>query len=272
MPSSRMKLVVVGAAGRMGRALVRAISESPSLVLHGAVEREGSPMLGQDSGVLAGVSPNSIPINADARGTFAGADGVIDFTSPASTLIFGEMAAEFGLVHIVGTTGMSEGDLRKLEAFASRSVLVRSGNFSFGVNLLAALVRRAAASLGPDWDIEISEMHHRLKVDAPSGTALLLGEAAAAGREIPLTGHSVRSRDGHTGVRPQGAIGFQSLRGGSVIGDHTVIFAGSGERLELRHVAEDRSLFATGAVKAALWAHGKAPGIYTMDDILGLKG
>lgn len=271
MPSNPMRLVVVGAAGRMGRTLVGAVSENPATILHAAIEREGSPFIGQDAGVLAGQSPSGIAVTTDARSAFSGADGVLDFTAPAATLIFAGLAAEHGLVDVVGTTGMSEADLSRLAGHAKRAPIIRSGNFSLGVNMLAALVKRAAASLGPDWDIEIIEMHHRLKVDAPSGTALLLGEAAAEGRGVTLEGHSVRARDGHPGVRPPGAIGFQALRGGTVIGEHTVILAGHGERIELRHSAEDRGLFAAGAVKAALWGRDKGPGQYSMDDILGLK-
>jgi 4-hydroxy-tetrahydrodipicolinate reductase len=269
-PAAPMRLVVVGAAGRMGRALVRAVAENPAATLRAAIEREGAPALGEDSGLLAGLPANGIPITTDALGAFVGAQGVLDFTAPAATVAFSALAAQARLVHVVGTTGMGEADLDRLDAAARHAVIVRSGNFSLGVNMLAALVKRAAQSLGPDWDIEISEMHHRMKVDAPSGTALMLGEAAAAGRDIRLSEASVRARDGHTGAREAGTIGFQALRGGSVIGDHTVIFAGNGERLELRHIAEDRGLFAAGAVKAALWGLTRKPGHYSMDDILGL--
>lgn len=268
---SPMRLVVVGAAGRMGRTLVRAVSESPNAVLHAAIERDGSPDIGKDSGVLAGLPANGIPVTDDALTAFVGAQGVLDFTAPAATIAFSMLAAQARLVHVVGTTGMSADDIGKLTIAARHAVIVRSGNFSLGVNMLAALVKRAAASLGPEWDIEIVEMHHRMKVDAPSGTALLLGEAAAAGRGVSLSNAAVRARDGHTGAREAGTIGFQALRGGTVIGDHTVILAGSGERLELRHVAEDRGLFAQGAVKAALWGLTKKPGHYSMDDILGLQ-
>jgi 4-hydroxy-tetrahydrodipicolinate reductase len=267
-----MRLVVTGAAGRMGRALVKAVSESPDAVLHAAIEREGSPAIGEDSGVLAGLPANGIPVTADALEAFVKAEGVLDFTAPAATKAFSVLAAQARLVHVVGTTGLGEEDLRALTLAARHAVVIRSGNFSLGVNMLAALVKRAAASLGVDWDIEIVEMHHRMKVDAPSGTALLLGEAAAEGRGVSLSSAAVRSRDGHTGARETGTIGFQALRGGTVIGDHTVILAGNGERLELRHVAEDRGLFAAGAVKAALWGRGRKPGLFSMDDILGLKG
>lgn len=265
-----MRLVVVGAGGRMGRALVRAVTENPDTVLHAAIERPDSPLVGQDSGVLAGLTPNGIPVTTDALAAFVTAQGVLDFTAPAASVAFSALAAQARLVHVVGTTGMGDADLDRLDAAARHAVVVRSGNFSLGVNMLAALVKRAAAALVKDWDIEIVEMHHRMKVDAPSGTALLLGEAAAAGRQVDLKAASVRARDGHTGAREAGTIGFQALRGGTVVGDHTVIFAGNGERLELRHVAEDRGLFAQGAVKAALWGLGRKPGHYSMDDVLGL--
>lgn len=268
---SPMRLVVVGAAGRMGRTLVRAVSENAGAVLHAAIEREGSPAIGQDSGILAGLPANGIPVTTDALEAFVGAQGVLDFTAPAATVAFSALAAQARLVHVVGTTGMSEADIGKLTLAARHAVVIRSGNFSLGVNMLAALVKRAAASLGPDWDIEIIEMHHRMKVDAPSGTALLLGEAAASGRGVSLSNAAVRARDGHTGARQEGTIGFQALRGGTVIGDHTVILAGNGERIELRHIAEDRGLFAAGAVKAALWGLNRKPGHYSMNDILGLE-
>lgn len=267
-----MRLVVVGAGGRMGKSLVKAVSEMPGVILHAAIERAGSPFLGQDSGVVAGLAPNGIPITEDALTAFVHAQGVLDFTAPAATVEFAALAAQARLVHVIGTTGLGEADFAKLRAAARHSIVVQSGNFSLGVNMLAALVKQAARSLQAGWDIEIVEMHHRMKVDAPSGTALLLGEAAAKARGVSLKDKAVKSREGHTGARPEGAIGFQALRGGSVIGDHTVILAGEGERIELRHIAEDRGLFAQGAVKAALWGwhHGRS-GYYTMNDVLGIE-
>ena len=267
---SEMRLIVVGAAGRMGRMLVRTIHETHGATLCGAVEHEGSIALGQDAGLLAGVGASGIRITDDPLPLFAKADGVLDFTTPAATVGFAALAAQARIVHVVGTTGMEPAHLHALEAAARHAVIVRSGNMSLGVNLLAAVVRRVAAALGEDFDIEIVEMHHRQKVDAPSGTALLLGEAAAAGRGIALDTHSERGRDGITGARKPGAIGFASLRGGTVTGDHSVVFAGPSERIVLTHVAEDRVLFAKGAVKAALWAQGRKPGLYGMDDVLGL--
>jgi 4-hydroxy-tetrahydrodipicolinate reductase len=264
-----MRLVVVGAAGRMGQLLARAVHQAPACTLVGAIEREGSPALGQDAGVVGGGSPVGVTVTADPLEAFSKADGVLDFTAPEATVAFAALAAQARIVHVVGTTGLSDEHFAKLEAAARHARIVQSGNMSLGVNLLAGLVRRAAATLGEDFDIEIVEMHHRMKVDAPSGTALLLGEAAAGGRGISLREHSARARDGHMGARRGGDIGFASLRGGSVVGDHTVIFAGTGERLELSHRAEDRSLFARGAVKAAEWAFPQKPGYYTMADVLG---
>jgi 4-hydroxy-tetrahydrodipicolinate reductase len=266
---SEMRLVVVGAAGRMGRMLVKTVAEIDGCRLVGAIEREGSPALGQDAGSLAGTGPLDVTVTDDPLPVFAQADGVLDFTAPAATTAFAALAAR--VVHVIGTTGLQEADFTRLEAAARHARIVQSGNMSLGVNLLAGLVRKVAATLGEDVDIEILEMHHRMKVDAPSGTALLLGEAAAEGRKVPLKERAVRSRDGHTGARNPGDIGFATLRGGSVVGDHTVIFAAQGERLELSHRAEDRTLFARGAVKAALWAFDKKPGYYTMADVLGLN-
>ena len=265
-----MRLIVVGAAGRMGRTLIRVISETPGAVLAGAIEREGAPEIGRDAGELAGLGPNGMAITTDALPLFAKAEGVLDFTVPAATLAFTELAAQARIVHVIGTTGLSADDEAKIRAAARHAVIVKSGNMSLGVNLLAALVRQAARALDPSFDIEVLEMHHRSKVDAPSGTALMLGRAAAEGRGIVLEEHSVRSRDGVTGARKNGDIGFATLRGGSVIGEHSVILSGDGETITLSHSASDRALFARGAVKAALWGRDKKPGLYAMADVLGL--
>jgi 4-hydroxy-tetrahydrodipicolinate reductase len=267
---SEMRLVVVGAAGRMGRMLIRAVAETESCRLVGAIEREGSTALGHDAGLLAGTGLLEVDVTDDPLPVFAQADGVLDFTTPAATAAFAALAAQARIVHVVGTTGLADADFTKLEAAARHARIVQSGNMSLGVNLLAGLVRKVASTLGEDFDIEILEMHHRMKVDAPSGTALLLGEAAAKGRGVALAERSVRSRDGHTGARRPGDLGFATLRGGTVVGDHTVIFAGAGERIELSHRAEDRAIFARGAIRAALWAFDKKPGYYSMADVLGL--
>ena len=268
---SDMRLIVAGAGGRMGRALTRAIAETEGAVLTGALEAPGSELLGKDAGILAGLPANGVKLSADLWSLSKEADGILDFTVPAATIANVAIAAQRGLVHVVGTTGLSASDNAVIKSVTSQAIVVQSGNMSLGVNLLAALVKRVAQSLDAGFDIEILEMHHRAKIDAPSGTALLLGEAAAAGRNIKLDERSVRGRDGVTGARESGDIGFASLRGGTVTGDHTVIFSGPYERIELTHKAEDRMIFAHGALKAALWAHGKKPGLYSMADVLGLS-
>ena len=266
-----MRLIVAGAGGRMGRALTRVISETSGAVLAGALEAPGSELLGKDAGVLAGLPENGVKLSADLWTMSANADGILDFTVPGATIANVAIAAERGLVHVIGTTGLSASDDAVIKSVTKRAIVVKSGNMSLGINLLAALVKRVAQSLDDSFDIEILEMHHKAKVDAPSGTALLLGEAAAEGRKIALDKHSARGRDGLTGARKAGDIGFASLRGGSVTGDHSVIFAGPMERIELTHRAEDRTMFAQGAVKAAMWARNQKPGFYSMADVLGLK-
>lgn len=269
---NEMKLVVAGASGRMGCSLIRAILALEGVTLHGAIERDGSEMIGRDAGEIAGLGRNGITISGDALATIANADGLIDFTAPTASVEYAGYTAQARCVHVIGTTGFSEDEEEKLTAAARHATIVKSGNMSLGVNLLSVLVQRAAAALdASDYDIEIVEMHHRHKVDAPSGTALLLGEAAARGRGIDLAENSVRSRDGHTGPRETGTIGFATLRGGSVVGEHSVIFAGEGERISLSHHAQDRANFANGALKAALWAWGEKPGLYNMRDVLGLN-
>jgi 4-hydroxy-tetrahydrodipicolinate reductase len=267
---SDMRLVVVGAAGRMGQALVRAVQATPGVVLAAAIERAGVPALGQDAGLAAGAGPTGVTITDDALAAFAKADGVLDFTLPGASVSFAALAAQARIAHVIGTTGFSEDDFAKLRAASRHCAIVQSGNMGLGVNVLALLVKQAAKALGQDYDIEIVEMHHRMKVDAPSGTALLLGEAAASGRGIQLADHMDKARDGHTGARKPGDIGFASLRGGTVAGEHSVILAGAGERITLSHSAESRENWANGAVKAALWARGRKPGYFSMKDVLGL--
>ena len=266
-----MRLVVAGAGGRMGRTLVKAIADSKGFALAGALEDARSPLIGWDSGTLAGTPENGVKLAADAAKLMADADGIIDFTAPTASISFADIAAKGKKVHILGTTGLSAAEETKIKDAAKSAVIVKSGNMSLGVNLLAALTRRVAKTLDRSFDIEILEMHHNQKVDAPSGTALMLGRAAAEGRGIDLDSHSVRERDGHTGARKAGDIGFATLRGGSIVGEHSVIFAGPAERLELVHKAEDRMIFARGALHAALWARGRSPGLYSMMDVLGLS-
>jgi 4-hydroxy-tetrahydrodipicolinate reductase len=268
---AEMRLIVAGAGGRMGRTLVKAIVDIKGFTLVGALEDARSPLLGWDAGTLAGTPENGVKLTGDAAALIDKADGVVDFTAPGPTVAFAELAAKNGKVHIIGTTGLSAADEAKIKDAAKKVVIVKSGNMSLGVNLLAALTRRVAKTLDKAFDVEILEMHHNQKVDAPSGTALMLGRAAAEGRGIDLDKHSVKSRDGHTGARKAGDIGFAALRGGSVVGEHSVIFAGPAERLELLHKAEDRMIFARGALHAALWARAQKPGLYSMMDVLGLK-
>jgi 4-hydroxy-tetrahydrodipicolinate reductase len=276
-----LKVAIAGAGGRMGAANIRAVAAMKGLTLHSALggltvhsafERSGSPAVGQDAGVLAGIGPLGVIITDDIEAALQGAEAIIDFTTPAASVLLAKRAARDGLVDIIGTTGCgAEDDAAIRQAAAAGARIVKAGNFSLGVNLLQGLVRKAAKALGEDFDIDILEMHHNKKVDAPSGTALMLGEAAAAGRGIKLAEHSVSGRDGITGPRIAGDIGFAALRGGTVVGDHTVIFAGDSERIELTHRAESRTIFANGAVRAALWASAQKPGLYSMADVLGLN-
>jgi 4-hydroxy-tetrahydrodipicolinate reductase len=266
-----MRVVIAGAGGRMGRTLIHAVTATKGLKLAGAVDAPDSAVIGRDAGELAGLGPNGIKVVSDAAPLLKNADGLIEFTIPAATLVLAELTAAAGLFHIIGTTGHSAEEEAVIAQAAKRATIVKSGNMSLGVNLLAALTKRVAKTLGEDYDIEIVEMHHNKKIDAPSGTALLLGRAAAEGRGIDLAKRSARGRDGMTGARRPGDIGFASLRGGTVVGDHAVIFAGPAERIELTHRAEDRMIFARGALHAALWARGKTPGLYSMADVLRLK-
>jgi 4-hydroxy-tetrahydrodipicolinate reductase len=266
-----MKIGIVGCAGRMGRMLLKQVLETQGCTLAGGTERPGSEFLGQDLGILAGHTANGILSTDNTRAVFEAADVVIDFTAPAATCCHAKLATETGTKLVIGTTGMTADDLDVIASCAEKTAIVRAGNMSMGVNLLACLVQQAAAALGEEFDIEIIEMHHKHKVDAPSGTALLLGEAAAAGRNVVLDDVSQRVRDGITGERKAGDIGFATLRGGDVVGEHTVMLAGAGERIELTHKATDRRIFAAGAVRACTWLADKNAGLYDMKDVLGLS-
>ncbi|MDA0368155.1 MAG: 4-hydroxy-tetrahydrodipicolinate reductase [Proteobacteria bacterium] len=267
-----LKIGIAGCAGRMGQTLLRQVAATPGCVIAGGSEAPGSAAIGQDVAGLAGLPAAGIAVVDSADALFAACDAVLDFTVPAATAANARAAATHGKILIAGTTGMSAGDEAALRDAAQKTPIVYAANMSVGVNVLAQVVKQVATMLGPDaFDIEVVEMHHRNKVDAPSGTALLLGRAAAQGRGVTLDDVADRGRDGITGARQAGHIGFASLRGGSVPGDHTVIFASDSERLELTHRAQDRSLFAAGAVRAALWARGKPAGLYDMTDVLGLK-
>ncbi len=263
-------IVVMGVSGRMGGMLVREVAASPAVRLVAALERPGHDWLGRDVGEALGLGALGVAVSDDPLEAIAGAQAVLDFTAPAASLAMADLAAQARAVHVIGTTGFAAEDLARLKRAARHATIVRAGNMSLGVNLLVRLTRMVAEALGEEFDIEIVEMHHRHKVDAPSGTALMLGEAAAAGRGVQLGRVADRGRDGQTGARVAGHIGFAALRGGDVVGEHDVIFAGEGERIVLRHIATDRAIFARGALKAALWGIGRKPGEYDMMDVLGL--
>ena len=254
----------------MGRTLIKLIDEQDGVALAGGLEAASSASLGEDLGVLAGGEKLGLSASDDALTLMSQADGVIDFTTPAASVELAALTAQARLVHIIGTTGFDTDQEAQIAAAARHARIVKSGNMSLGVNMLAGLVRQAAAQLGDAWDIEIIDLHHRHKVDAPSGTALLLGAAAAQGRGVDLDDAKESGRDGIGAPRATGAIGFAALRGGSVVGDHEVILAGENEQIRLAHRAEDRDIFARGALKAALWAQDQSEGLYSMQQVLGL--
>ena len=265
-----MKIGIVGCAGRMGRMLVKQVTETEGCIVAGGTEPDNSPFIGKDLGELAGVGTLDVSIKTDTRALFDAVDAVIDFTAPAATISHAKIAAEFKKIHVIGTTGLTNEEQADVAACGTDAVIVQGANMSLGVNLLAQLTKKVAAILDEDFDIEVLEMHHRHKVDAPSGTALLLGKAAAEGRNVDHDSVADRGRDGITGARKKGDIGYAVLRGGNVVGDHTVMFAAENEIIEISHKAGDRAIFARGAVRAALWAQGKAAGNYDMMDVLGL--
>ncbi|WP_323784002.1 4-hydroxy-tetrahydrodipicolinate reductase [Thalassovita sp.] len=263
-------IVITGASGRMGQMLIKTVQDSAKARLVGVVERPGHDWIGHDVGECMGGGAVGVAVSDDPLELFAHAQAVIDFTSPAATVEFAALAAQARAVHVIGTTGLSDEDLKKINAAARHATVIRAGNMSLGVNLLVQLTKTVAAALDEDFDIEVIEAHHNKKVDAPSGTALMLGEAAAEGRGVSLENVADRGRDGITGAREQGHIGFSAIRGGDIVGEHDVLFAAAGERIVLRHIATDRAIFARGALKAALWGQTKGPGEYNMMDVLGL--
>jgi 4-hydroxy-tetrahydrodipicolinate reductase len=261
---------VIGCAGRMGRMLVADIVATEGCALAGGVARPGAACIGQDVGELAGVGRLGIAVGESADQLLRDSDVAVDFTTATATAEHAALAASLGKPIVIGTTGLSAAEESEVRAAAAKIPVVLAANTSLGINLLLGLVAQVAQRLGPDWDIEIVEMHHKGKVDSPSGTALALGRAAAAARHVSLEEVAVRGRDGITGPRPPGAIGFAALRGGDAVGDHHVIFAGAGERLELVHRATNRAIYAKGAVRAALWLKGQPAGLYGMKEVLGL--
>jgi 4-hydroxy-tetrahydrodipicolinate reductase len=263
-------IVITGASGRMGQMLIKTVLESDKAKLVGVVERAGHDWVGRDVGECMGGAAVGVAVTDDALEAFSKTQAVIDFTAPEATVEFAALAAQARAVHVIGTTGMAEEHLTKVNAAARHATVIRAGNMSLGVNLLVQLTKKVAAALDEDFDIEVIEAHHNKKVDAPSGTALMLGEAAAEGRGVNLEDVRDSGRDGITGARKKGDIGFTAIRGGDIVGEHDVLFAAAGERIVLRHLATDRAIFARGALKAALWGQGKAPGEYDMIDVLGL--
>lgn len=258
-----MKITIAGAAGRMGQMLIREIGRTEGASLAAALEGSGSNALGQEAA-------KGIKIVSDAGAAIGAGDCIIDFTVPAATVAHAKVAAEKGVAMVIGTTGLDPEQTKAIHECAKKVPILWAANMSLGVNILLALVEKTASMLDPAYDIEVLEMHHRHKIDAPSGTALALGKAAAAGRKVQLEKVWRKSRDGHTGARPAGEIGFATLRGGEEVGVHTVMFAAAGERLELSHRAFSRETYASGAVRSALWLQGKKPGLYGMKDVLGL--
>jgi len=267
----KTRIVVTGVSGRMGQMLIKTIAESDTVALHGVLEREGHPWIGKDLGAMMGSAETGVFVSDTPSDVLRNAHVVVDFTIPDATVQFAQEAARHGVAHVIGTTGNTDLHLGEIKKAAEKTAIVRAGNMSLGVNLLVKLTTQVAAALDADFDIEIIEAHHNKKIDAPSGTALMLGEAAAEGRGVPLQDVRDTNRDGIVGARKRGDIGFVAIRGGDIVGEHDVMFASPVERITLRHVAQSRDVFARGAIKAAEWVRSQAPGEYDMFDVLGLR-
>ena len=265
-----LRISIAGASGRMGHMLIEAVLASGDCALAGALDVAGSPALGQDAGAFLGRA-TGVAITDNLRAGLAGADVLIDFTRPEGTLAHLAACRELGVRAVVGTTGFTPAQKAELAAHAQHLALVLAPNMSVGVNVMLRLLDQAARALGESYDIEVLEMHHRHKVDAPSGTALAMGEVLAKARGVDLATQGVFSRHGHTGERPPGAIGFATLRGGDEVGEHTVLFAGTGERIAITHKSGSRANYAEGSLRAARFLAGREPGLYGMDDVLGLS-
>ncbi len=262
---------ITGAAGRMGRNLVQAVTEHPQAGLAAALDRPDNPFIGQDAGELAGSGRLGVTLADDVDAALQGLDVLIDFTAPEATVRHAGLCAQAGLPLVVGTTGMDASGRDALNDAATTVPVVFAANYSAGVTLALRLIADAARALGDDYDVEIIEAHHRHKVDAPSGTALRMGEVVAESLGRDLARDAVYGREGQTGVRDSRTIGFETIRAGDIVGEHTVMFAGIGERIEITHRASSRMTFARGALRAALWALDQSPGLYDMEDVLGLK-
>ena len=268
--SENIRVVVTGVSGRMGQMIVSGVLSSKKTRLVGALEREGHEWIGKDLGLVSGLKSLGVEVSDDPASVFKNADAIIDFSAPKASVEFSKLAAECGIVHVIGTTGFNDQDLALIENSGKKAKIIRAGNMSLGVNLLVQLTKKVAANLDNDFDIEIIETHHNKKVDAPSGTALMLGNAAADGRQISLSNVRDSGRDGITGARNKGDIGFVSIRGGDVVGEHDVLFAAAGERITLRHVATDRAIFVRGALKAVEWGTRQERGEYRRKEVLDL--
>jgi 4-hydroxy-tetrahydrodipicolinate reductase len=264
-----LAVAVAGASGRMGRMLIEAVLAAPDLRLAGALDVAGCPLLGQDAGALAGQA-RGVAVTADLRAGLAGADVLIDFTRPEGTLAHLAACRELGVRMVIGTTGLTDAHKALLTEAAAQLAIVLAPNMSVGVNVMLRLVEQAARALGEGYDLEVVEAHHRHKVDAPSGTALALGEALARARGVSLDEAGVFERHGHTGERRAGSIGFAALRGGDIVGDHTVLYCGTGERIEITHRSASRATYATGALRAARFVAAQPHGLFGMAEVLGL--
>ncbi len=265
-----LKVVVAGVTGRMGQTIAKLIIEDERFEFVGGTEKDGHPQIGEDIGLLTGSKATGVQVSSQLEPLFAMADVVIDFTIPEATVHHARLAAQARIAHVIGTTGFTLEQEDEIKWASHHSSIVKSGNMSLGVNLVAALTKRVAAALSNAFDIEIVEMHHKHKIDAPSGTALMLAQAASQGRGVNLEDVRIPAREGITGSRPNGGIGMSAIRGGSVVGDHDVLFASDEEMITISHRAQDRSLFARGALTAAIWAAHQPPGLYSMIDVLGL--
>ncbi len=265
------RIGITGAAGRMGRNLMLAVGEHTDASLGAALERQDNPFIGHDAGELAGSGRMGVALQDDVDSALQGLDALIDFTAPEATARHADLCARAGVPLVVGTTGLDTAHLEALQEAAATIPLVYAANYSAGVTLALRLIADAARALGDDYDVEIIEAHHRHKVDAPSGTALRMGEVVAETLGRDLARDAVYGREGQTGVRDSRTIGFETIRGGDIVGEHTVMFAGLGERIEITHRASSRMTFARGALRAALWAVTQPPGLYDMEDVLGLK-
>jgi 4-hydroxy-tetrahydrodipicolinate reductase len=268
---SDLAIGILGGAGRMGRALVRAVTEAKGAYVVGAVDAPGNPEQGKDLGVLAGLEPLGVSLTDDVAALFARADVIIDFTVPKATVEHARLAAKTGTAYVVGTTGLEPEQQTVVTQAAGSAAVVQAANFSLGVNLTIALTQRIAQVLDDSFDIEIVEMHHRHKVDAPSGTALKMGEVIAQAQGRKLADCAVYTREGITGERDPSSIGFATIRGGDIVGDHTVLFAGTGERIEISHKSSSRSTYAQGSLRAVRFLAGKQNGMFDMFDVLGLR-